>query len=75
MKEKDPIELAFEDALKELENTVSKLEGGELPLDEALELFEKGQLLASHCSKQLETASMRVEMLTSDGEIVDVSSE
>jgi len=75
MKEKDPTELAFEDALKELENTVSKLEGGELPLEEALELFEKGQLLASHCSKQLETASMRVEMLTSDGEIVDVSSE
>jgi exodeoxyribonuclease VII small subunit len=75
MKEKDPTEFAFEDALKELENTVSKLEGGELPLEEALELFEKGQLLASYCSKQLETASMRVEMLTSDGEIVDLSSE
>jgi exodeoxyribonuclease VII small subunit len=75
MKEKDPTELAFEAALRELEETVSKLEGGELPLEEALELFEKGQLLASHCSKQLETAAMRVEMLTSDGEIVDVSSE
>ena len=75
MKEQDLTELAFEDALKELEMTVSKLEGGELHLEEALQLFEKGQLLASHCSKQLETASMRVEMLTGDGEIVDVSSE
>jgi len=75
MNEKDLTELAFEAALRELEETVSKLESGELPLEEALELFEKGQLLASHCSKQLETAAMRVEMLTSDGEIVDVSSE
>ncbi len=75
MKEQDSKELTFEAALRELEETVSKLEGGELPLEEALELFEKGQLLASQCSTQLETAAMRVEMLTSDGEIVDVSSE
>ncbi len=75
MKEQDSKELTFEAALRELEETVSRLEGGELPLEEALELFEKGQLLASQCSTQLETAAMRVEMLTSDGEIVDVSSE
>jgi len=75
MNEQDLKELTFEAALQELEETVTMLEGGELPLEQALELFERGQILAAHCSTQLESAAMRVEMLTSDGEIVDVSSE
>ncbi len=73
MNEQDLKELTFEAALQELEETVTKLEEGELPLEQALELFERGQILAAHCSTQLESAAMRVEMLTSDGEIVDVS--
>jgi exodeoxyribonuclease VII small subunit len=75
MKEQDLKEITFEKALQELEETVTKLEVGELPLEEALKLFERGQILAAHCSTQLETAAMRVEMLTGDGEIVDVSQE
>ena len=75
MEEMISSDLSFEDAIKELEDTVAKLEGGELPLEQALELFERGQLLATFCSKQLETAAMKVEMLTSDGEIAEVSVE
>ena len=66
-------ELAFEQALRELEVTVVKLEAGELTLEESLALFERGQKLATRCSDLLEKASLRVEQLTSDGEIVEVS--
>ncbi|MGB3716337.1 MAG: exodeoxyribonuclease VII small subunit [Candidatus Promineifilaceae bacterium] len=75
MNEQDPKELKFEAALQELEETVTMLEGGDLALEEALELFERGQILATHCSVQLESAAMRVETLTGDGEIVDISAE
>ena len=75
MNENDLKELKFEAALQELEETVTKLEGGDLALEEALELFERGQILAAHCSVQLESAAMRVETLTGDGEIADKSAE
>lgn len=75
MNDKEPKELTFEAALYELEETVTKLESGELALEETLELFEKGQSLAAQCSSQLESAAMRVEILTSDGEILDISEE
>ncbi len=64
--------LTFEEALKQLEETVNKLEAGELSLEESLELFERGQILASYCNDLLEKASLRVEQLTVDGEIVEV---
>lgn len=62
--------LSFEAALAELEETVGRLEAGDLTLEAALALFERGQQLASHCSRQLEQATLRVEMLTAEGEIV-----
>jgi exodeoxyribonuclease VII small subunit len=65
--------LAFEQALRELEETVTKLEVGELTLEESLALFERGQKLAAHCNELLENASLRVKQLTDDGEIVEVS--
>jgi exodeoxyribonuclease VII small subunit len=66
-------ELTFETALTELEQIVSKLEVGELTLEESLTLFERGQQLADYCNNLLDTASLRVEQLTADGEIADVS--
>jgi exodeoxyribonuclease VII small subunit len=66
--------LSFEEAQKELEAIVGRLEAGELTLNEALGLFERGQKLAAHCNTQLEQATLRVEQLTSDGEIVELPS-
>ena len=66
-------DLTFEMALADLEKTVAKLEAGELTLEESLTLFERGQKLANHCTQQLEAASLRVEQLTVDGEIVELS--
>ena len=66
-------ELTFEAALQELTETVSRLEAGELSLEESLALFERGQQLAAHCQRLLETASLRIEQLTADGEIMEVT--
>jgi len=53
----------FEAALKRLEEIVKKLEGGELPLDTALELFEEGIQLSRFCNTTLDAAERRVEIL------------
>jgi exodeoxyribonuclease VII small subunit len=71
----DNLDLSFEQALAALEETVSDLEAGELTLEESLELFERGQSLAAYCNELLEKASLRVEQLTADGEIIDISTE
>ena len=59
--------LSFEAGLKELEDVVKQLERGDLPLERALELFEKGVDLSKECRKQLEEAETRVEMLIKRG--------
>ena len=65
-------ELTFETALRELEETVARMESGELTLDEALALFERGQQLADYCNQQLDQAALKVEQLTADGEIIEI---
>jgi exodeoxyribonuclease VII small subunit len=54
----------FENALKELEDIVAKLEQGETSLEEALELFEKGIKLSRICSERLEQAEKKIRILT-----------
>ena len=57
----------LEVSLVELEDLVKKLESGELPLDQAVEMFEKGVKLGEECRKQIEEAETRVEMLLKRG--------
>jgi len=57
-----PVE-SFETSLDELEKVVKQLEGGDLPLERALELFERGVGLSEACRRQLEEAETRVEIL------------
>ena len=57
-------DLRFEEAFKELETTVASLEEGELSLEEAIALFEKGQTLLAHCQEQLATAEFKVQELS-----------
>ena len=61
---------SFEAGLQELENIVREMESGELPLERALELFEKGMKLSEACRKQLEEAESRVEILVRKGDKV-----
>ena len=57
------VQPSFEAGLEELEKIVKDMEGGDLPLEKALELFERGMQLSDTCRKQLEEAETRVEIL------------
>ncbi len=57
-------EPSFEEALTQLEALVARLEGGDLPLEEALRLFEEGIRLTRLCTARLEDAERRVHLLT-----------
>ena len=66
----------FEETLGSLENIVAQLESGELPLEQALELFEQGVNLTRSCQQQLEDAERKVEVLLRErGEIKTVPFE
>jgi len=60
-------EASFEEALEGLEDIVQRLEGGDLPLEESLALFEQGVLLTRVCSERLEAAERKIEVLMRDG--------
>jgi exodeoxyribonuclease VII small subunit len=59
-------DIKFEDALQRLEEIVDRLETGELPLEDSLKVFEEGVALTRRCSKYLEEAEKRIELLTKD---------
>jgi exodeoxyribonuclease VII small subunit len=59
-------DLKFEDCLARLEQIVSALEGGNLPLEDSLKVFEEGVALARHCARYLDEAERRIEMLAKD---------
>jgi exodeoxyribonuclease VII small subunit len=56
-------ELNFEGALKELEAIVSRLEQGEVDLEDSIALYERGQALKAHCEKKLKAAETRLEKI------------
>jgi exodeoxyribonuclease VII small subunit len=56
--------ITFEAGLQQLEAIVKEMETGDLPLERALELFERGTKLSEVCRKQLEDAETRIEILT-----------
>jgi len=59
-------EKKFEASLSRLEEIVTQLEGGELPLEQSLKLFEEGIKLARICNARLEEAERKVEILMKD---------
>ncbi len=61
-------EMTYEDSLERLEEIVSRLESGNLPLDESLELFEEGTRLTKVCQKRLTEAELRIERLMAEGD-------
>ena len=56
-------ELTFEQAFAELEESVRTLERGDLPLEESLALYERGQELAAYCAKLLDDAQLKIEQI------------
>ncbi|HTS72364.1 MAG TPA: exodeoxyribonuclease VII small subunit [Gaiellaceae bacterium] len=65
--------MTFEDAQKELEEIVHRLESGEAPLDEALKLWERGEELYRFCRERLDAAEGKIEELA--GRVQDTKTE
>ncbi len=57
---------SFEEALTLLENSVERLEAGDLKLEEALEVFEKGVTASRSCAQWLDQTRKRVQVLTAE---------
>ena len=64
--QKDIQAMDFETAFQALQENVEKLESEDLPLEKALERFERGQALAKRCAELLEKAELKVRTLSSD---------
>jgi exodeoxyribonuclease VII small subunit len=62
------MEKTFEASLAELEKIVGLLEGGDLPLEESLKLFETGVKLSRECRERLTEAERRIEILLKEGD-------
>lgn len=76
MAEKKEKELSFEESLLTLEEIVRKLEIGDVPLDEAINEFNKAMKLAASCDEKLKNAEEAISKLVNkDGEIVDFKIE
>lgn len=58
--------LSFEKAIEELESIVKRLEGGQVPLEESVAIYERGQALKARCEDLLKQAEARVEKITLD---------
>ena len=73
MSEKDEKPVEFEAALEELETLVTRMEEGELPLEEALKQFERGIRLTRDCQKALREAEQKVDLLMEKAGEADVA--
>ena len=79
MKKKEEIDgsspESFESAMGQLETLVSKMESGDLSLEESLEAFEKGVHLTRFCQDQLQKAELKIQELNSKVEIIEIDQE
>jgi exodeoxyribonuclease VII small subunit len=62
----DVKKLSFERAMEELESIVTRLEGGKVPLEESVAIYERGESLKRRCEELLRHAEARVEKITTD---------
>ena len=58
----------FEEAMQRLEEIVQDLEGGNLPLEDSIKIFEEGMKLVRFCSQKLEETEQKVNLLIKEGE-------
>lgn len=68
--------LSFEDSLKQLEEIVSKLESGDVSLDDAIEEFDKAMLLIKNCDEKLTNAEQSItKIMNENNEIINFKKE
>ena len=66
--------LTFEQAMAELDELVSRMEDGELSLDDSLKAFERGVMLTRKCQEALSQAELRVKILTDADTLEELNS-
>jgi len=71
----DVKKMPFERAIEELESIVNRLEGGKVPLEESVAIYERGQALKRRCEDLLRQAEARVEKITLDSSGAPTGSE
>ena len=59
-------EMTFEEALRALQQVVRQLEDGEVPLDQSITLYERGEKLRAACQARLDAAQARIEAIVLD---------
>lgn len=60
--------MTFEQALSALEDIVQQLERGDVPLDQSINLYERGEELRAACQKRLDSAQARIEKIVADAD-------
>nr|WP_280530408.1 exodeoxyribonuclease VII small subunit [Paenibacillus woosongensis] len=71
LKELKEQDYSFEEAMNELEDIVSQLEHGDVPLEKAIDLFQKGMQLSQLCGSKLSQVERKIEMIMeADGQVV-----
>jgi exodeoxyribonuclease VII small subunit len=71
MTDKPVADMSFEEAMGALEQVVTSLERGEVPLEASIALYERGAALKSHCAAKLKDAEDKVEMIRAkDGQAI-----
>ncbi|UNK20400.1 exodeoxyribonuclease VII small subunit [Paenibacillus sp. N3/727] len=60
-------EMSFEEAMTQLETIVGQLEDGDVPLEKAIDLYQKGMRLSQMCSQKLEQVEQKIEMIVEEG--------
>jgi exodeoxyribonuclease VII small subunit len=66
MSEKPIGEMSFEEAIREFESVVGKLDRGDVPLEESIDLYKRGAALKARCEAKLKEAEEQVEQITMD---------
>ncbi len=64
----DVAQMSFEQALKQLEAIVGRLERGDVELEESIAIYERGEALKAHCDRLLKQAEAKVERIAFDSE-------
>ena len=61
-------QLSFEEALRELETIVDRLETGDVALEESIEIYRRGSQLRAYCDEKLKSAQAKIEKITGAGD-------
>ena len=67
--------ITFEQAFEELETIINRLEEGDVPLDQTIELYEKGSELKEFCEKKLQSAEVKIKKINQKTKTKEITIE